>query len=86
MPQLPPKLTTDKPKRKPYSSRCPGITSTQWRKMSQNQLRLDPICACGELATQADHIVPWTDYWSFVNNPLQSLCSACHLAKTLSGQ
>lgn len=53
------------------------------------QLRREPLCrhcvAEGkvEAATDADHIVPARgDYRSFWTGELQSLCRACHSAKT----
>jgi len=66
-----------------------GFYSTAgWRRISARQLRRQPLCeACVDVepATQVDHIVPISQGGA-KRDPanLQSLCHACHSAKTVA--
>ncbi len=66
-----------------------GSGSTRrWRTLRAAKLAADPICerpACRALAVEVDHITPVSsdgDRYDWAN--LASLCSPCHLAKTLA--
>lgn len=57
--------------------------SARWRHTRSKQLHLHPLCECGAIATDVDHVTPIEeggDRWSFTN--LQSLCAPCHGRKT----
>ena len=64
--------------------------TTQWRKLRQAQLSLEPMCAgclAGGIVTAADtvdHVFPWQQIGehSFYRNLYQSLCVSCHTIKT----
>lgn len=63
-----------------------------WGRLRQRQLLIEPYCReCAEhgqraLATDVDHIIPHNgDMQLFTDeNNLQSLCHACHSAKTMA--
>lgn len=57
----------------------------RWRRLRRAVLLAQPLCRCGELATEADHIVPIDQggaKWARAN--LQGLCKACHSRKTMA--
>lgn len=57
--------------------------SAKWRYTRRRQLHMHPLCECGAIATDVDHIRPIErggDPWSFDN--LSSMCKSCHSAKT----
>lgn len=64
--------------------------TSKWKKQSLLQRKKEPLCrACLAMSPPrltkskiADHIRPWRTQWEFFNNPLQSLCQACHNDKT----
>jgi len=55
-----------------------------WRKLRHKFLKAHPLCHCGQLATDVDHILAKAkggkDEWS----NLRALCHRCHSAKTAS--
>jgi len=61
-----------------------------WQSMRESQLRREPLCrACNDIgritiATDVDHITPHRNNAKlfFDRSNLQSLCKACHSAKT----
>ena len=60
-------------------------TSARWKVLRREQLAREPMCKmCGRLATSVDHIIPHRGDPDFAYNAdnLQSLCHACHNAKT----
>lgn len=57
--------------------------STKWKRTRDRQLFDHPLCECGAIATDVDHIVPieWGgDKWAPAN--LSSKCASCHGKKT----
>lgn len=57
--------------------------SARWRNTRRRQLFDHPLCQCGAIATDVDHVVPIEkggDLWAWSN--LQSLCAGCHGRKT----
>lgn len=57
--------------------------SKRWRMLRRAVLHDQPLCACGEIATDVDHIVPIEDgggKWDRSN--LRGMCLACHARKT----
>jgi 5-methylcytosine-specific restriction protein A len=57
--------------------------SRRWQYTRRKQLHMEPLCACGEIATDVDHIRPVEaggDPWHFAN--LASMCHECHSRKT----
>lgn len=57
--------------------------SRRWQATRRAQLSDQPLCACGSLATDVDHIISLDDggdAWSPDN--LRPMCKACHSAKT----
>jgi len=55
----------------------------RWQVLRRSVLFNHPLCPCGEIATDVDHIKPIEhggDPWSRAN--LQGLCSHCHGQKT----
>lgn len=58
-------------------------SSRKWQNTRLLQLHLHPLCECGQIATDVDHIVPVErggERWEFTN--LQSMCHSCHSVKT----
>ena len=60
-----------------------------WRNIRAAHLRAEPLCReClgrGEhtLASEVDHVTPHNGHWNqFILGAKQSLCSACHRAKS----
>lgn len=61
--------------------------SARWINTRKRQLFDHPLCDCGGIATDVDHIVPIErggNLWAFSN--LQSLCGSCHGRKTRQEQ
>jgi hypothetical protein len=61
--------------------------SKRWRIVRRHQLFEHPICACGAIATDVDHlqdIEDGGDPWSASN--LSSKCHSCHSRKTRARQ
>ena len=57
--------------------------SKRWKMLRRAVLFDQPLCHCGQIATDVDHIVPIDKdgkVWDRSN--LQGLCSSCHGAKT----
>jgi 5-methylcytosine-specific restriction endonuclease McrA len=57
--------------------------SRRWKYLRRAVLFDEPLCQCGEIATDVDHITPIDqggDPYSRAN--LQPLCSSCHGRKT----
>lgn len=57
----------------------------RWRRVRREQLERHPVCcACGSPATDVDHIIPHRgrEEYAFNLDNLQSMCHACHMAKT----
>lgn len=55
-----------------------------WHRARTQFLREHPLCKCGAVATEVDHIVPHKGnlalFWDVGN--WQALCKRCHSAKT----
>ena len=61
--------------------------SARWRHTRRRQLHRQPLCKCGAIAVDVDHVQPIEqggDPWNPAN--LQSLCRPCHGRKTRSEQ
>lgn len=61
--------------------------STKWKRTRERQLFDHPLCQCGAIATDVDHVTPIEaggDVWAWSN--LQSLCQICHGRKTRDEQ
>jgi len=59
----------------------------RWQVLRRSVLFNHPLCECGEIATDVDHVVPMHqggDPWSRAN--LQTLCAHCHGQKTSQEQ
>jgi len=57
----------------------------RWRKVRKAHITAHPACfMCGAPGTEVDHIIPHRGREEFAFNPdnLQTLCHACHAAKT----
>jgi 5-methylcytosine-specific restriction enzyme A len=57
--------------------------SKRWKATRKRVLYSQPLCPCGEIATDVDHIVPIEqggNKWAASN--LQALCHRCHGQKT----
>ncbi|HRW25566.1 MAG TPA: HNH endonuclease signature motif containing protein [Spirochaetia bacterium] len=58
---------------------------SRWRRARREQLARQPrCCRCGAPATDVDHIIPHQgrEEYAFNLDNLQSMCHACHMAKT----
>ena len=55
-----------------------------WKHARVAFLRRRPMCAeCGGMATEVDHIIPWSTWEDFADvNNWQALCKSCHSRKT----
>lgn len=61
--------------------------SKRWLLTRRKQLFDHPLCACGAIATDVDHVTPIEeggDKWDSTN--LASLCASCHGRKTRAEQ
>lgn len=60
-----------------------GISTRAYRKRRQAILDETPLCRCGRVAVEVDHIWP-VEYGGPIDEwwNLQALCKACHLRKT----
>ena len=61
--------------------------SKRWAMTRKVALHTQPLCPCGEIATDVDHIIPIEqggDTWARAN--LQGLCAQCHGRKTRGEQ
>lgn len=61
--------------------------SAKWVNTRRRQLFDHPLCECGAVASEVDHVVPIEqggDRWAFTN--LQSMCDVCHGRKTRQEQ
>lgn len=61
--------------------------SKRWRLLRRRVLFEQPLCDCGEIATDVDHIVPIEHggpVWSRQN--LKARCGPCHARKTRAEQ
>lgn len=59
----------------------------RWKMLRRRRLFLDPLCKCGVIATDVDHITPIEEGgepYDLANT--QSLCASCHGKKTRSEQ
>ena len=54
----------------------------RWQRLRRMFLRGHPFCACGAVATDADHIVPRRRGGTDDEDNLQALCHTCHSRKT----
>lgn len=56
----------------------------RWRMARAEQIKRQPLCACGQVATDVDHILPHRgrEEYAFNLDNLQSMCHACHMRKT----
>lgn len=67
-------------------SRRAGVAiynTKRWRILRRRVLFEQPLCSCGEIATDVDHVEPLADggaAWERAN--LQGLCASCHSQKT----
>ena len=55
-----------------------------WRKLRLMVLREQPLCACGRVATEVDHIIPIAKApeLRLEMSNLQAMCKSCHSRKT----
>jgi 5-methylcytosine-specific restriction enzyme A len=69
---------------RPDSTRPPRpYTSPRWRAFRAAFLRRNPICSCGQVATQVDHIRRLgPGVYMYDQSNLQALCASCHSRKT----
>jgi 5-methylcytosine-specific restriction enzyme A len=61
--------------------------SKRWQILRRSILFNHPLCPCGQIATDVDHITPIAkggDPWTPAN--LQALCAPCHGQKTRAEQ
>lgn len=61
--------------------------SKRWQMLRRKRLFVDPLCPCGHIATDVDHIHPIEQGglpFSMANT--QSLCAQCHGRKTRAEQ
>lgn len=90
--------TTGCPEPATYRGRCPDharthnqathrnrhvYNSKRWKMTRRRVLFEQPLCPCGNLATDVDHILSIEeggDPWNQAN--LQALCASCHSRKT----
>ena len=86
------------PNQATYRGRCPThatgrerethpnkhvYNSKRWQLLRRRRLFLDPLCPCGEIATDVDHIQAIEDGGQpYRLDNTQSLCHACHATKT----
>lgn len=56
----------------------------EWRKLRDAIMRHRPMCACGALATDLDHIVPMRAGGTHALSNLRPMCKPCHSRKTIA--
>src|SRR5688500_4797006 len=57
--------------------------SVRWQRTRRTVLFKQPLCECGAIATDVDHVTAIEDGgnpWALFN--LQALCASCHATKT----
>ena len=55
----------------------------RWQLLRRRRLFVDPLCPCGAIATDVDHILAIEDGGQpYRYDNTQSLCASCHGAKT----
>jgi 5-methylcytosine-specific restriction endonuclease McrA len=59
-------------------------TSAAWRVLRFQVLEEEPICPCGALTTDVDHVLPRRTHpqLELVRSNLQAWCHACHARRT----
>lgn len=57
-------------------------STKRWQILRRRRLFIDPLCPCGKIATDVDHIVPLPKGKSYDLVNTQSLCKTCHSRKT----
>ena len=76
-------------KRRAYDQNRPSSTKRgygrRWAKLRMMVLRRQPVCPCGALATEVDHINPKRQGGEDSFENLQGLCKPCHSRKTVRG-
>ena len=61
--------------------------SKRWRMLRRSVLFDEPLCPCGAIATDVDHIQPIEQGGApFDRENCQALCKRCHSAKTRNEQ
>lgn len=56
--------------------------SKRWQVLRRSVLYNHPLCECGQIATDVDHIVPLPEGAPYSPANCQSLCAVCHGRKT----
>lgn len=56
----------------------------EWRKLRDSIMRHRPVCACGAIATDLDHIVPIRAGGTHALSNLRPMCKPCHSRKTIA--
>jgi predicted phosphodiesterase/5-methylcytosine-specific restriction endonuclease McrA len=66
----------------PRRERAVSTSCSYWRRIRATQLRREPLCSCGRIAREVDHISADTAD----NRPsnLRSYCKSCHSRKTVA--
>ena len=62
-------------------------SSKRWRMLRRKRLGMNPLCPCGAIATDVDHITPIEEGgppFSLANT--RSLCHSCHSKVTRQAQ
>jgi len=57
-------------------------STRRWRKLRRLVLNRDPICGCGDVTSEADHIKPVSQGGGDEMDNLQGLCARCHADKS----
>jgi 5-methylcytosine-specific restriction endonuclease McrA len=61
------------------------FSSKEWKLVRKIVLSRNPLCICGQIAVDVDHIIPRSilpqSKWLSVDN-LRGLCKSCHNKKT----
>ena len=56
--------------------------TAKWKHTRKRVLFEQPLCKCGEIAVDVDHIVPLPEGDPYAMSNLQGLCKQCHGRKT----